>query len=164
METTKIFSLFLVPLLVLNTSSCELFESTTVSSKEIKKASSWSKKDQAPSYPECESLKKQEQLDCFQNIISERLMMSISDANMVANSPLDEIVDVTLRVDKTGAFSLVEAEIPNFILESLPYLESALNEAILNLPQALPATKTNVGVYVNTQFTLPIQITAQPIE
>ena len=149
METTKIFSLFLVPLLVLNTSSCELFESTTVSSKEIKKASSWSKKDQAPSYPECESLKKQEQLDCFQNIISERLMMSISDANMVANTPLDEIVDITLRIDKTGAFSLVEAEIPNFILESLPYLESALNEAILNLPQALPATKTNVGVYVN---------------
>ena len=164
METTKIFSLFLVPLLVLNTSSCELFESTTVSSKEIKKASSWSKKDQAPSYPECESLKKQEQLDCFQNIISERLMMSISDANMVANTPLDEIVDITLRIDKTGAFSLVEAEIPNFILESLPYLESALNEAILNLPQALPATKTNVGVYVDTQFTLPIQITAQPIE
>ena len=164
METTKIFSLFLVPLLVLNTSSCELFESTTVSSKEIKKASSWSKKDQAPSYPECESLKKQEQLDCFQNIISERLMMSIFDANMVANTPLDEIVEITLRVDKTGVFSLVEAEIPNFILESLPYLESALNEAILNLPQALPATKTNVGVYVNTQFTLPIQITAQPIE
>ena len=91
-------------------------------------------------------------------------MMSISDANMVANTPLDEIVDITLRIDKTGAFSLVEAEIPNFILESLPYLESALNEAILNLPQALPATKTNVGVYVDTQFTLPIQITAQPIE
>ena len=164
METIKIFSLFIFTLLFLNTSSCELFESTTVSSQEIKKASSWSKKDQAPSYPECESLKKQEQLDCFQNIISERLMMYISDANMVANTPLDEIVDITLRVDKTGAFSLVEAEIPNFILESLPYLESALNEAILNLPQALPATKTNVGVYVDTQFTLPIQITAQPIE
>jgi hypothetical protein len=77
---------------------------------------------------------------------------------------LDENVVLTLKVDKTGAFSLVEAEIPNSVLEALPYLESTLNEAVVNLPQALPATKTNVGVYVDTQFTLPIQIRAQPTE
>ena len=71
--------------------------------------------------------------------------MSISDANMVASTPLDENVVLTLKVDKTGAFSLVEAEIPNSVLEALPYLESTLNEAVVNLPQALPATKTNVG-------------------
>ena len=164
METKKIITLLLAPFLVIQLSSCELFESTTVSSKEIKKASSWSKKDQAPSYAECESLEKDEQLDCFQNIISERLMMSIYDANMVASTPLDENVVLTLKVDKTGAFSLMEAEIPNSVLEALPYLESTLNEAVVNLPQALPATKTNVGVYVDTQFTLPIQIRAQPTE
>ena len=90
--------------------------------------------------------------------------MSISEANMVASTPLDENVVLTLKVDKTGAFSLVEAEIPNSVLEALPYLESTLNEAVVNLPQALPATKTNVGVYVDTQFTLPIQIRAQPTE
>jgi hypothetical protein len=83
---------------------------------------------------------------------------------MVASTPLDENVVLTLKVDKTGAFSLVEAEIPNSVLEALPYLESTLNEAVVNLPQALPATKTNVGVYVDTQFTLPIQIRAQPTE
>jgi hypothetical protein len=91
-------------------------------------------------------------------------MMSISDANMVASTPLDENVVLTLKVDKTGAFSIMEAEIPNSVLEALPYLESTLNEAVVNLPQALPATKTNVGVYVDTQFTLPIQIRAQPTE
>ena len=91
-------------------------------------------------------------------------MMSIYDANMVASTPLDENVVLTLKVDKTGAFSLMEAEIPNSVLEALPYLESTLNEAVVNLPQALPATKTNVGVYVDTQFTLPIQIRAQPTE
>ena len=90
METKKIITYILAPFLAIQLSSCELFESTTVSSKDIKKASSWSKKDQAPSYPECESLEKDEQLDCFQNIISERLMMSISDTNMVAITPLDE--------------------------------------------------------------------------
>ena len=164
MEIKKIITFLLATFLVIQLSSCELFESTTVSSKEIKKASSWSKKDQAPSYPECESLEKGEQLDCFQDIISDRLMMSIYDANMVASIPLDENVVLTLKVDRTGVFSLVEAEIPNSVLEALPYLESTLNETVVNLPKALPATKTNVGVYVDTQFTLPIQIRALPTE
>lgn len=164
METKKIIILILLPFLTIQLSSCELFESTTVSSKEIKKASSWSKKDQAPSYPECESLEKDEQLECFQNIISERLMTAIFDANLVASTPLEENIVLTLKVDKKGVFSLVEAEIPNSVSDALPYLESTLNDAVANLPEALPATKTNVGVYVDAQFTLPILIRAQPIE
>ncbi|MBT4826077.1 MAG: hypothetical protein L7U59_05485 [Flavobacteriaceae bacterium] len=164
MERKIFFKLFLIPLLVFQLTSCDLFESTTVSSKEIKKASSWTKKDQAPSFPECESLEKEDQLDCFQNIISEQLLMSIFDANFVATFPLDENIILTLKVDKKGVISLLEAEIPNSVLEALPDLETTLNDAVANLPQALPATKTNVGVYVDTQFTLPIQIRAQPVE
>tara|TARA_Y100000389_G_scaffold203346_1_gene251493 strand:+ start:1454 stop:1948 length:495 start_codon:yes stop_codon:yes gene_type:complete len=164
MERKIFFKLFLIPLLVFQLTSCDLFESTTVSSKEIKKASSWTKKDQAPSFPECESLEKEDQLDCFQNIISEQLLMSIFDANFVATFPLDENITLTLKVDKKGVISLLEAEIPNSVLEALPDLETTLNDAVANLPQALPATKTNVGVYVDTQFTLPIQIRAQPVE
>jgi hypothetical protein len=164
MERKIFFKLFLIPLLVFQLTSCDLFESTTVSSKEIKKASSWTKKDQAPSFPECESLEKEDQLDCFQNIISEQLLMSIFDANFVATFPLDENIILTLKVDKKGVISLLEAEIPNSVLEALPDLETTLNDAVANLPQALPATKTNVGVYVDTQFTLPIQIRAQPVK
>jgi hypothetical protein len=164
MERKIFFKLFLIPLLVFQLTSCDLFESTTVSSKEIKKASSWTKKDQAPSFPECESLEKEDQLDCFQNIISEQLLMSIFDANFVATFPLDENIILTLKVDKKGVISLLEAEIPNSVLEALPDLETTLNDAVANLPQALPATKTNVGVYVDSQFTLPIQIRAQPVE
>jgi hypothetical protein len=164
MERKIFFKLFLIPLLVFQLTSCDLFESTTVSSKEIKKASSWTKKDQAPSFPECESLEKEDQLDCFQNIISEQLLMSIFDANFVATFPLDENIILTLKVDKKGVISFLEAEIPNSVLEALPDLETTLNDAVANLPQALPATKTNVGVYVDTQFTLPIQIRAQPVE
>ena len=164
METKKIIILVLFPFFVIQLSSCDLFESTTVSSKEIKKASSWSKKDQPPSYPECESLDKEEQLECFQNIVSDRLMTTILEASFVASTPFEESIDLTLKVDKNGAFSLVEAEIPNSVLDALPYLESTLNDAVLNLPDALPATKTNVGVYVDTQFKLPILIRAQPIE
>ena len=35
--------------------------------------------------------------------------------------------------------------------------------AVANLPLALPATKTNVGVYVDSQFTMPVHISAQPL-
>ena len=164
METKKIIILILFSFFAIHLSSCDLFESTTVSSKDIKKASSWSKKDQAPSYPECESFDNEEQFDCFQNIISERLLTTILDASFVATTPLEESIVLTIKVDKKGAFSLVEAEIPNSVLDALPYLESTLNDAVLNLPEALPATKTNVGVYVDTQFKLPILIRAQPNE
>ena len=164
METKKIIILVLFPFFVIQLSSCDLFESTTVSSKEIKKASSWSKKDQPPSYPECESLDKEEQLECFQNIVSDRLMTTILEASFVASTPFEESIDLTLKVDKNGAFSLVEAEIPNSVLDALPYLESTLNDAVQNLPDALPATKTNVGVNVDIQFKLPILISAQSME
>ncbi|MBL6666045.1 MAG: hypothetical protein ISP66_03490 [Flavobacteriaceae bacterium] len=164
MKRRVFFSIVLIPLFLIQLTSCELFESTTVSSKEIKKASTWSKKDQAPSFPECESLEEKYQLDCFQNIISEQLMASIIDTNFVAPYPLDDNIVLTLKVDKKGAFSLLEAEIPNSVLGALPDLESRINDAVTNLPNALPATKTNVGVYVDTQFSLPIQIRAQPVE
>ena len=164
METKKIIILVLFPFFVIQLSSCDLFESTTVSSKEIKKASSWSKKDQPPSYPECESLDKEEQLECFQNIVSDRLMTTILEASFVASTPFEESIDLTLKVDKNGAISLVEAEIPNNVLDALPYLESTIEDAIAKLPNALPATKTNVGVNVDIQFKLPILISAQSIE
>jgi hypothetical protein len=159
----KILPLLLSVLLVL-LSSCELFDSTTVSKKEIKKASTWSSKDQAPSFPECESLTKKDQMECFQDLISEYLLVSIDESNLVASSPIQASVILRLKVDKKGIFSLEEAEISNDILEVLPDLETVLEDAVANLPIALPATKTNVGVYVDAQFSLPINISAQPAE
>ena len=46
------------------------------------------------------------------------------------------------------------------IIEFLPDIENLLSDAVISLPQALPATKTNVGTLVETKFTLPIQIIA----
>lgn len=159
----KILPLLLSVLLVL-LSSCELFDSTTVSKNEIKKASTWSSKDQAPSFPECESLNKKDQMECFQDLILEYLMVSIAESNLVASSPIQASVVLRLKVNKKGIFSLEEAEISNNIIEVLPDLETVLEDAVVNLPKALPATKTNVGVYVDAQFSLPINISAQPAE
>ncbi len=164
METLKIKFHLLLALSLIHLTSCELFESTTVSSAEIKKASSWSSKDQGPSYPECESLSKKEQLECFESLISEGLMAFISNENLVATTPIDAMITLKLKVDKEGKISLLEADISNSVMNALPYLESTLENAVNNLPTALPATKTNVGVYVDAQFSLPVQIRAQPLE
>ena len=156
--------ILLAPLLLVLFVSCELFESTTVSSQEITKASRWSPNDQSPSYPECEALEKVKQMECFHRLISEQLKRSISEANLVANLPVEAAVVLRLKVDKKGFFSLIDAEITTSVSEALPNLDYLLKKAVANLPQALPATKTNVGVFVDAQFTLPIRISAQHSE
>ena len=159
----KNFLLFLIVILIISSSSCELLSSTKVSSSEIKKASSWSSKDQPPSFPECEEVEKKEQLKCFQSIISDQLKLAISDFDIIAVEPLDQEIIVQIKIDKEGVFSLLDAKIPNTVRDAMPELEQILTQAVANLPLALPATKTNVGVYVDSQFTMPVYISAQPL-
>ena len=159
----KNFLLFLIVILIISSSSCELLSSTKVSSSEIKKASSWSSKDQPPSFPECDEVEKKEQLKCFQSIISDQLKLAISDFDIIAVEPLNQEIIVQIKIDKEGVFSLLDAKIPNTVRDAMPELEQILTQAVANLPLALPATKTNVGVYVDSQFTMPVDIIAQPL-
>lgn len=159
----KNFLLFPILILIISSSSCELLSSTKVSSSEIKKASSWSSKDQPPSFPECEEVEKKGQLKCFQSIISDQLKLAISDFDIIAVEPLNQEIIVQIKIDKEGVFSLLDAKIPNTVRDAMPELEQILTQAVANLPLALPATKTNVGVYVDSQLSMPVQISAQPL-
>lgn len=164
MKLRKTFLGSVAILLLMGTNACEWFESHTLSSTQIKKASSWSDVDQPPTYPECESLEKEEQMECFQDLISQQLLASIAEADLMANAPVEASISVLLKIDKSGSFSILETYISNTVATALPDLQRVLEEAVLNLPQALPATKTNVGIYVDTQIALPIQIRALPID
>ena len=159
----KNFLIFLIVILIISSSSCELLSSTKVSSSEIKKASSWSSKDQPPSFPECDEVEKKEQIKCFQSIISDQLKLAISDFDIIAVEPLNHEIIVQIKIDKEGVFSLLDAKIPNAVRDAMPELEQILSQAVADLPLALPATKTNVGVYVDSQFTMPVHISAQPL-
>ena len=160
----KKFLLVLSIIFISSLSSCDIFSSTKISSSQIKKASSWSSKDQPPSFPECEGVKKKEQLKCLQNIISNQLKLAISDIEMTASEPIDQEIVIDIKINKEGIFSLLDAKIPNSVVNALPELEQLLAQAIANFPLALPATKTNVGVYVDTRLSMPIRISAQPLE
>ena len=61
-------------------------------------------------------------------------------------------------------FSLGEFEDDADVLFQIESLSDILDEAVSALPQALPAVKTNVGVKVKTQLTLPVRIIASPQE
>ena len=116
--------LFPIVILIIFSSSCEQLSSTKVSSSEIKKASSWSSKDQPPSYPECEGVEKKEQLKCLQSIISDQLKLAVSDFDIIAVEPLNQEIIVQIKIDKEGVFSLLDAEIPNTVRDAMPELEA----------------------------------------
>ena len=92
------------------------------------------------------------------------MKLAISDFEMIASEPIDQEIVIDIKINKEGIFSLLDAKIPNSVVNALPELEQLLAQAIANLPLALPATKTNVGVYVDTRLSMPIRISAQPLE
>lgn len=142
--------------------SCEYFNTTTISPKQIKERSSWNDKDQPPSFPECDGLESQEQMDCFKNIVSQTISDILYQFNFTATSQLDEEVILKLEVDTEGYFSLLEVEDETDVLSQIETLYSSIDEAVSALPQALPAVKTNVGIKVKTSFKLPVRIIASP--
>ena len=156
------FNLIAIIVVVSLVVSCDFFGPSGLTSVEIKKASSWSSNDQPPTFPECETLNKKEQLDCLHEVLSNIIKDPIAMSSPVSSFPLDEEVKLILKIDQEGVFSLVEAQISSLVKKAIPELKSILDEVIGSLPKALPAAKTNVGVYVESQLSLPIQIVAQP--
>tara|TARA_B100001057_G_scaffold103434_1_gene100845 strand:+ start:62 stop:472 length:411 start_codon:yes stop_codon:yes gene_type:complete len=124
----------------------------SVPDSEIESASSWSINDQPPSFPECENLKNNQHLDCFRNIIE------IEINNFLNNKvfPLDSSEYIlTLKIDTLGKFSLDKLNPSNKLDNtSINLIKSALD----NIPNALPAIKTNVGEFVEVSFNLPFKL------
>ena len=123
-----------------------------VPDSEIEFASSWSVNDQPPSFPECENLKNNEHLDCFRNIIEIEINNFLNDKIF----PLDSNQYIlTLKIDTLGKFSLDKLNPSNKIDNTSVNL---IKSAVDNIPNALPAIKTNVGEFVEVTFNLPFKL------
>ena len=141
---------------------CHLFESTKVPSKEIKTASSWSEKDQGPNFNECDDFESdQEKKDCFESIISNSILDYLDQNLLESSESISEEINIILKIDKEGYFSLDEYNGSSKIDQAIPSLKEQLEIAVSLIPQAQPAVKTNVGTFVSTKLNLPIVITAQ---
>ena len=124
----------------------------SVPDSEIESASSWSVNDQPPSFPECENLKNNQHLDCFRNIIEIEINNFLSDKVF----PLDSNqYMLTLKIDTIGKFSLDKLNPSNELDNTSVNL---IKSAVDNIPNALPAIKTNVGEFVEVTFNLPFKL------
>ena len=124
----------------------------SVPDSEIESASSWSINDQPPSFPECENLKNNQHLDCFRNIIEIEINNFLNDKVF----PLDSNQYIlTLKIDTIGKFSLDKLNPSNKLDNTSVNL---IKSAVDNIPNALPAIKTNVGEFVEVTFNLPFNL------
>lgn len=141
---------------------CENFSTKTHTPQQIKKASQWSDNDQMPTFETCSSLEIKEQFDCFKDEIANSVYNSLSYENLISNQEIDEEIILNMVIDEEGNISLDNVENVSLVYEAIPSLSEIINTTISSLPKALPATKTNVGIYVKSKIKLPIRITASP--
>ena len=138
-------------LLVITLVSCDS-NFLKVPESEIESASSWTINDQPPSFPECENLIIDDQLILFRNK-TETEMNNFLDKKVF---PLDTTeYTLTLKIDINGNFSL-DKLLPQNKLDQKSVL--IIQQAIEQLPKALPAIKTNVGEFVEVKFNLPFKL------
>ena len=109
--------------------SCNFFESSEISGKKIESASKWSNNDQPPTYPECETLSLDAQVDCMFDILSSYITEYVYSSNMIANGDIDEEILLIIKIDKEGFFSLSEVQSSDNIIELLPDIEGLLESS-----------------------------------
>ena len=141
---------------------CENFSTKTYTPQQIKKASQWSDNDQMPTFETCSSLEIKEQFDCFKDEIANSVYNSLSYENLISNQEIDEEIILNMIIDEEGNIALDNVENGSVVYDAIPSLSEMINSTISSLPKALPATKTNVGIYVKSKIKLPIRITASP--
>ena len=160
MNTLKL--LLYYPLFYFLTVSCENMSTKTYTPQQIKKASQWGDTDQMPTFETCSSLEIKEQFECFKDEIANSIYNSLSYEDLISNQEIDEEIVLSMIIDEQGNITLDNVENGSVVYDAIPSLSEMINSTVSSLPKALPATKTNVGIYVKSKIKLPIRITASP--
>ena len=77
---------------------------------------------------------------------------------MIIKNPINDTVTISLLINNSGKVTISKKNIPENIILNIPNFEILLDNSVNLLPIVLPATKTNLGVSVNSKFDLPIII------
>lgn len=141
---------------------CEYFSTTTHTPQQIKKASQWSEEDQMPSFTSCLEEAEEDRFSCFKNTIASSVSNALEAEELISNQEIDREIVLVLEVSEEGKISIVSIDDASVVLDALPALSSILESAINELPEAIPALKTNVDLNVKSQLKLPIRVIASP--
>ena len=151
MNITKII---LIALLVI--SSCQSNLNKVEADNNIEKIT-WTSNDEFPSIELCNELSESRLVnDCFKNFLSSEILKNLNLSKITIEKPLNDTVNIELLIDNKGKISISDKVIPENIIQTISNFESILDNAIDSLPIVLPATKTTLGVSVNSKFQLPI--------
>ena len=154
-----------IVLLIFSFFGCKFIDTKKVSYEEIKLASTWSEKDQPPSFEQCDVLLDlYDQKKCFEENLLNMIYSGLVSLKVQSSEPFYSEIIVVIKIDENGLFSIDRFDDSDEVFNKVTNLEKQITKIVKNLPKALPAIKTNVGSYVNVKFTLPIKIKASVLE
>lgn len=150
----RVFSLFI--LLLLST-SCNFFsKKKTHNQQELDLVVDFTKVDVYPSFKICDTLIDEEKIKCFRTNMYQELTNNLQQVEFTVEEDVNELITVSLLIDKKGNVSLKDIESSEFVENQLPDLEWYIKTSISSLPKLSPAIKR--GIPVTTQYKLPIKI------
>lgn len=139
--------------------SCEYFSFKKPTHVAVPKVDSidFSKVDDFPVFPECDSIPSQEkQRICFQLEMSKHIYHSLNQLDINAKTEFNDTIIVKIIVDNLGKTKLSSIQKTENIAENLPKLDSIIKAGLLELPVLQPAIKR--GIPVSAEFSIPIII------
>jgi len=150
---------FLLILFSITSTSCEYlsFKKPVKNKLPIVDSIDFSKVDDFPVFPECDSIPSQEkQRICFQLEMSKHIYHSLNQLDINAKTEFNDTIIVKIIVDNLGKTKLSSIQKTENIAENLPKLDSIIKAGLLELPVLQPAIKR--GIPVSAEFSLPILI------
>lgn len=154
-------SVYIVFLLLL--ASCTSWETKKVSTSELlhKKweAISLTEVGEYPSFTVCDTT--QDRLDhksCFENTIQQTLVHALALQQLVVTQPVNDTVWIDFVINEKGVFCLDSLRISQEVRTEVPLLEAWIQDAVVQFPEAQPATKR--GLPVKAKFKIPVVLKA----
>ena len=127
------------------------------SNNDVQKETSWANTDEYPSTNDCDIINdKNLRIECFNKYISDLVIQNLILEDIKIKSILNDTVFFELTIDKNGKIILDKISDYNQIINSIDNFEDSVKNIFKSLPKVLPATKTNLGVTVNSKIKLPV--------
>ena len=131
------------------------FQDNSVDKIEIQ--TSWNNTDEYPSTPDCDKLtEKKLRINCFNSYLSDLFSQNLLSEIKNVNTEINDTILIELTINKEGVIIFDKISGFNDVINSVNNLDEVVYRIFDNFPKVLPATKTNLGIYVSSKIKLPI--------
>ncbi|MFL1894908.1 hypothetical protein ACJRPK_04340 [Aquimarina sp. 2-A2] len=110
--------------------------------------------DEPPLFKTCADEPEIDGMQCFQQTLTQHIHNYINKDVLLVSENITDTLWVSLLVNTNGTIIIENYELPEFLSEQLPDLESLLTASVSSLPTVEPAHLR--GVPVNVRYRLPV--------